>query len=361
MDLFNKKNKSFLYEYLNNASPTGAEKSGQKIWSAYIKPYVDEMHLDIYGTCYGIINPGKPYKVVIESHADEISWFINHISDDGFLRVIRNGGSDHAIAPSKRVNIHTPKGIIKGVFGWPAIHTRRGEKAKLSASINNIFIDVGAKNRKEVEEMGIHIGCIATFEDQVTEINNNFFAGRSLDNKMGGFVIAQVARLLKEEKIKLPYSLYVVNSVQEEVGLRGAEMIAQTIKPNVAIVTDVTHDTHTPLIDSKIHGQVKCGDGPTVTYAPAVHSKLIELVSKVANEHKIPFQREASSRSTGTDTDAFAYANGGTPSILLSLPLRYMHTTVEMAHRDDIENLVRWIIATLKALDAEMKFQYFVP
>jgi len=361
MEIFNKKNKDFLYEYLNNASPTGAEKSGQKIWSAYIKPYVDQIHLDIYGTCYGIINPGQPFKVVVESHADEISWFINHISDDGFLRVIRNGGSDHAIAPAKRVNIHTPNGIVKGVFGWPAIHTRRGEKAKLSASLNNIFIDVGAKDKKEVEKMGIHIGCIATFEDEITEINNNYFAGRSLDNKMGGFIIAQVARLLKKEKIILPYSLYFVNSVQEEVGLRGAEMIAQTIKPNVAIVTDVTHDTHTPLIDAKSQGQIKCGDGPTVTYAPAVHSKLIELATKAAQKNKIPFQKEASSRSTGTDTDAFAYANGGTPSILLSLPLRYMHTTVEMAHKKDIENLINWILVCLKDLDPKMDFRYFVP
>ncbi|TVQ47655.1 MAG: M42 family peptidase [Saprospirales bacterium] len=361
MNLFNEKNTSFLYEYLNNASPTGAEKSGQKIWSSFIKPFVDEIHLDIYGTCYGVVNPGKEFKVVLESHADEISWFINHISDDGFLRVIRNGGSDHAIAPAKRVNIHTPKGIVKGVFGWPAIHTRRGTKAKLSASLENIFIDVGAKNKKEVEKMGIHVGCIATFEDEITEINKKYFAGRSLDNKMGGFVLAQVAQYLKNEKIELPYSLYLVNSVQEEVGLRGAEMIAQTIRPNVAIVTDVTHDTHTPLVEPKVHGQVKCGDGPTVTYAPAVHSKLIDLACKTAEENKIPYQREASSRSTGTDTDAFAYSNGGTPSILLSLPLRYMHTTVEMAHKDDIENLVKWIIACLKELDPKTDFRYFVP
>nr|MBS0038248.1 M42 family metallopeptidase [Saprospiraceae bacterium] len=361
MDIFNAKNKKFLFEYLNNAAPTGAEKSGQKIWSSFIKPYVDELHLDIYGTCYGVINPGKPYRVAIESHADEVSWFINHISDDGFLRVIRNGGSDHAIAPAKRVNIHTPEGIVKGVFGWPAIHTRKGTKAKLNATLNNIFIDVGAKDKKEVEKMGIHIGCIATFEDEITELNKKYFVGRGLDNKMGGFVLAQVARMLKENKIDLPYSLYLVNSVQEEVGLRGAEMIAHTLKPNVAFVTDVTHDTGTPLIEPKVNGDVSCGKGPTVTYAPAVHSKLIELVARVAEKNKIPFQREASSRSTGTDTDAFAYSNGGIPSVLLSLPLRYMHTTVEMAHREDIENLVKWIYCCLQEVEPDFDFRYFVP
>ena len=361
MDVFNEKNKKFLFEYHNNAAPTGAEKSGQKLWASFVKPYVDELQLDIYGTCYGIINPGKPLRVAIESHADEISWFINHISEDGFLRVIRNGGSDHAIAPAKRVNIHTPKGVVKGVFGWPAIHTRKGSEDKLHASLKNIFVDVGASSKEEVEKMGIHVGCIATFEDEITELNKKYFAGRGLDNKMGGFVIAQVAKMLKDKKKELPFSLYLVNSVQEEVGLRGAEMIAQTIKPHVAIVTDVTHDTSTPLVNPKIHGEVSCGKGPTVTYAPAVHSKMIELVSKVAEKNKIPFQREASSRSTGTDTDAFAYSNGGIPSILLSLPLRYMHTTVEMAHKDDIENLIKWIYHSLLELDPEMDFRYFVP
>lgn len=361
MDIFNEKNLEFLYKYLNNAAPTGSEKSGQKIWAEYIRPWVDEIHLDIYGTCYGVINPGAEHRVVIESHADEISWFVNHICDKGYIRVIRNGGSDHAIAPAKRVLIHTKNGPVKGVFGWPAIHTRRGTNAKLNATLDNIFIDLGAKDKKEVEEMGVHVGSIVTFEDEITELNKNFFAGRGLDNKMGGFVIAQVARLLKEKNIELPYSLYLVNSVQEEVGLKGAHMVAETIKPHVAIVTDVTHDTSTPLVDAKKHGDVQSGNGPTVTYAPAVHYKLVEMATAIAEEMEIPYQREASSRTTGTDTDAFAYSNGGVPSILLSLPLRYMHTTVEMAHKDDIENLVKWILESVKKLNPGDDFRYFVP
>lgn len=356
--LIDKKAEKFLYKYLNNASPTGYEASGQKIWLDYMKPYMDEQYVDHYGTAYAIINPGQKFKVVIEGHADEISWYVNFISDSGYLQVIRNGGSDHIIAPSKRVDIHTKNGIVKGVFGWPAIHMRKGKDLNLSPSIENIFIDVGAKDKEEVTKMGIHPGCVITYEDELMKLNNRYYAGKALDNKIGGFCIAQVARRLKEKKKKLPFSLYVVNAVQEEVGLRGAEMIAHHIKPNLAIVTDVTHDTNTPLVDTKKQGDIKSGNGPTITYAPAVHNILRDLIIDTAEKNKIPFQREAASRATGTDTDAFAYSNGGVPSSLISLPLKYMHTTVEMAHVDDIENLIKLIYESLLAIDPDQSFRY---
>ena len=359
MSLITKESEAFLERYLNNASPTGYEWSGQKLWLEYIKPYIHDWKLDNYGTLYGIVNPDKPYKVVIEGHADEISWFVHHISEDGFINVIRNGGSDHLIAPSKRVNIHTRKGIIKGVFGWPAIHTRRGDDAKLVPKLDNIFIDVGAKDRDEVLAMGVHVGCVITFDDEMMMLNDKYYVGRALDNRMGGFCIAEVVRLIHENKVDLPFSLYIVNSVQEEVGLRGAQMVTETIKPDVAIVTDVTHDTHTPLINKKKVGDIKSGDGPSLTYAPSVHNKLLELVETAAEEEKIPFQREAASRTTGTDTDAFAYSNGGVPSVLISLPLRYMHTTVEMAHKKDVEDVIRLIYATLLRIEDGHNFKYF--
>jgi putative aminopeptidase FrvX len=353
------KSKEFLHKYLNNASPTGYEVSGQKIWVEYINPYVDAVHLDNYGTAYGIINPGQEYRVIIEAHADEISWYVNYISDNGYIQVIRNGGSDHIIAPSMRVNIHTKKGIVKGVFGWPAIHTRKGKDENMAPTVDNIFVDVGAKDKAEVLAMGIHVGCVITFQDELTMLNDTYYCGRALDNRLGGFCIAEVARMLKEKKKKLPYSLYIVNAVQEEIGLRGAEMIANTIKPHLAIITDVTHDTNTPLVNNKIQGDIKCGLGPVLTYAPAVHNLLLEQVIEVAEAKKIDFQRSASSRSTGTDTDAFAYSNGGVPSVLISLPLRYMHTTVEMAHKKDVESVTQLIYESLLSIKAGQSFKYF--
>ncbi len=356
--LLNEKSIEFLEKYLNNAAPTGYEWEGQKLWMDYMEPYVDEFITDTYGTAVGVINPKAKYKVVIEGHADEISWYVNYITDDGLIYVIRNGGSDHQIAASKRVNIHTKNGIVKGVFGWPAIHTRDKEKEQ-APKLDNISIDVGCTSKEEVEALGVHVGCVITYPDEFFILNKNKFVCRALDNRIGGFMIAQVARLLKENKKKLPFGLYVTNSVQEEIGLRGAEMITQRIKPNVAIVTDVTHDTTTPMIEKKTNGLTKIGDGPVISYAPAVQNRLRNLLIETAEEKKIPFQRMASSRMTGTDTDAFAYSNGGVASALISLPLRYMHTTVEMVHRDDVENVIRLIYESLLQLKDGETFSYF--
>lgn len=349
---------AFFEKYINNPSPTGFEWKGQEIWLDYLKPYIDDHYVDNYGTAVGIINPEAEYKVVIEAHADEISWFVNYITSDGLIYVIRNGGSDHQIAPSKRVDIHTDNGIVKAVFGWPAIHTRLGGEKEEAPTLKNIFLDCGCTSKEEVEALGIHVGCVITYEDEFMVLNNRYYVGRALDNRAGGFMIAEVARLLKENNVKLPFGLYIVNAVQEEIGLRGAEMIAHRIKPNVAIVTDVTHDTGTPMINKIVQGDLSCGKGPVISYAPAVQNNLNKLLIESAQKANIPFQRQASSRSTGTDTDAFAYSNDGVPSALISLPLRYMHTTVEMIHKDDVDNVIRLIYESLLNIQNGQDFRY---
>ncbi|MFC3809802.1 M42 family metallopeptidase [Lacihabitans lacunae] len=352
------KNIEFLYKYLNNASPTGFESTGQQIWLDYLKPYIDETIIDVYGTAVGVINAGKEYKVVIEAHSDEISWFVNYITDSGYIYVRRNGGSDHQIAPSMRVNLHTrKKGIVKGIFGWPAIHVRDNAKEE-TPTLKNIFIDVGAASKAEVEEMGIHVGTVATFEDGLMELNEKFYVGRALDNRMGGYIIAEVARKLKENKVELPFTLYVVNAVQEEIGLRGSEMISRRLKPDVAVVVDVTHDTQSPMYNKVKDGDIACGKGPSLTYGPAVQNNLLNMIMDLAEEHKIPFQRAAATRSTGTDTDSFAYSAEGVASALISLPQKYMHTTVEMCHKDDINACIELYYAFLTNLKAGTDFRY---
>ncbi len=356
--LLTKDSLAFLERYLNNPSPTGFESEGQKLWLEYIKPYVDTHLVDPYGSVVGIINPEAKWKVVIEAHADEISWFVHYITKEGFIYVKRNGGSDHMIAPSKRVNIHTDKGVVKAVFGWPAIHVRTAKNDPVPTT-ENIFLDCGCDSKEEVEKLGVHVGCVVTFEDEFMVLNGRHFTGRALDNRMGGFMIAEVARLLKEERAKLPFGLYITNSVQEEVGLRGAEMIVERIKPDVAIVTDVTHDTQTPMMSKVQSGDIACGKGPVLSYAPAVHNSVLRHIVKTAEAAKIPFQRLAASRATGTDTDAFAYGGAGVPSALISLPLRYMHTTVETVSRVDVENVIRLIHTSVKALKAGQDLRYF--
>ncbi len=349
----------FMKQYLNTASPVGFEISGQRVWLDYIKPFVDTTFVDPYGTAVGVINPDAPFKVVIEAHADEISWFVNHVTESGLIYLKRNGGVDPQIAPSQRVFIHGKKGPVKAVFGWPAIHTRIGVDVKdPQTKIENLFLDCGARSKKDVDDLGIQVGSVVTYQDGFDELANDYYIARAFDNRIGGFMIAEVARLLKENKKKLPFGLYVVNAVQEEIGLRGAEMIARRIKPNVAIITDVTHDTTTPMINKLIEGEVHCGRGPALVFGPAVHNKLLDFIQGVADKTKIAVQLRVTSRSTGTDTDSFAYANDGCPSALISIPLRYMHTTVEMLHRSDIENTISLMYESLLALTPKTNLSY---
>lgn len=352
---------AFLQNYINNPSPTGFESGGQKIWLEYLREFVDTTFTDPYGTAVGVINPAQKFKVVIEAHVDEICWFINYITPEGLIYLKRNGGVDHQIAPSQRVWIHGKKGPVKAVFGWPAIHTRVSnvDTKETQPKVDNLFLDSGARSKKEAEDLGIHVGAVATYEAGFEELAYNYYVGRAFDNRVGGFMIAEVARLLKENKKILPFGLYVVNAVQEEIGLRGAEMIARRLKPDIAIITDVTHDSNTPMINKLIEGDCSCGKGPALTYGPAVHNKLLDHVQNTAEKNNIPVQLKTVSRSTGTDTDSFAYANEGCPSVLISIPLRYMHTTVEMLHRNDIENTIKLMYETVLSLNPKTNLSYF--
>lgn len=351
-------NEKFLENYLNSNSPTGFEYElgGQKVWMDYISKFVNEVEIDNYGTAYGIMgNMDSDFKVVIEAHADEISWFVNYIDSKGYIKVIRNGGSDTTIAPSMRVTLWGENGPIDGIFGHPAIHIH---DRKTSADLDSIFIDVGASSKEDVDKLGIKVGTVITFKDNFMKLGNDYYTGRALDNRIGGVMIAEVARKLKEKGKELPFKLYIVNSVQEEIGLRGAEMIAQTIKPNVAIITDVCHETSSPCYTASKQGEHIAGNGGVVTRAPAVHNKLRKLILDTGDKKKIPYQLSASSRSTGTDTDAFAFSNGGVPSALISLPLKYMHTTCETVHKEDVKNVIKLIYQTLLNIEENHNFKY---
>lgn len=358
-----KLNEEFLENYLNSNGPVGFEcqldgcdKPTQKVWCDYIKQYVDKIEVDNYGTAYGIMgNLDSDFKVVIDAHSDEISWTVNYIDTKGYIRVIKNGGSDPQIAPSMRVKIWGSKGVIDGIFGHPAIHISDRKK---ESDINSIFIDVGASSKSEVIDMGINIGTPITFSDGFMKLGKKFYTGRALDNRIGGFVIAEVARKLKEYGIKLPFKLYIVNSVQEEVGLRGAQMIAQTIGPNVAIITDVCHDTDSPVYNPVKLGETKCGLGPVITTAPSVQNNLRKLIINVANEESIKYQLKAASRSTGTNTESFAYSNSGVTSALISLALKNMHTTCETCHKDDVKNTIKLIYELLLNIQENHNFKY---
>jgi putative aminopeptidase FrvX len=351
------KKKEFLENYLNATSPTGMETAGQKIWLDYIKPYVDETYTDIYGTAVGVINPGKKYKVVIEAHADEIGWTVSHIDSKGFIKVVRNGGSDHHIAPGTPVQILGDDGIVEGHFGWLAIHERKGSQSKITPEIDKLFIDIEASSKEEVEKRGIFVGTPIVYDTKFKERNGRFIS-RALDNRIGGYMITQVAKKLHDKKDELPYSLYIVNAVQEEIGLVGAHMIANSIKPDVAIITDVCHDTSTPLMNPTTAGDTKCGDGPVLFRGADIQLNLHKQVLNVAKDKKIKFQRGSYNGNSGTDTGAFYKANGGVACQLISLPLKYMHTTVETVHEKDVKSVIKLIYHTLLSIKDGQDFRY---
>ena len=352
-----KANKKFLYNYLNAFSPVGQESEGQQIWTDYIRPYVDTLKQDAYGTTYGVLKGsqpslahrlGVPYKVVIEAHCDEIAWIITNIEKTGMIRVKRHGGSDNMIAPSKTVMIHTHDGKkVRGLFGWPAIHTR-DSYTEMGYEQHELWVDCGLADKEAVINAGIEIGNLITFDTQLEEIGD-YYVGRSLDNKIGGYIIAEALRTIKENSIKLPYDLYVVNSVQEEVGLHGAKKIAKELKADLALVHDVCHNTNTPKIDKAKDGDNKGGEGPCLEYTAQNHRDINKMLREVAKTNDIPVQLTVG--SMGNDTMAFFMEN--TPTAILATPLKYMHTTVEMAHKDDVEACIKLFIEFLKALTIE--------
>jgi len=341
-----KKNKEFLYEYLNAYSPAGQEEEGQEIWRNYIEDHVDVIKTDAYGTSYGIkrTKTENPLKVVIEAHCDEIAWIITNIEADGMIRVKRHGGSDNMIAPSKTVMIHTHTGTkVKGLFGWPAIHTRSAGTIK-GYEPHELWVDTGLKDLAAVNKAGVEVGNLITFDDQFHEMGD-YYVGRSLDNKIGGYIIAEALREISEKKYELPFDLYVVNSVQEEVGLFGAKKIAKHLQADLALVHDVCHSFSLKM-DAAKDGSMLAGKGPAIEYTPQNHRGINKLLREVADKNKIPLQLIVG--STGNDTIAFFLEN--TITAILATPLKYMHSTVEMAAKKDVKRAIKIFVEFLLEL-----------
>jgi len=353
-------NKKFLEEYLNEYSAVGFEHlNGQRVWVDYMSKFVDKIYDDNYGTVIAVINPEAEFKVVLDAHADEICWYISHIDKNGHLYVLRNGGSDVQIAPSKDVVIFTQSGkMVPGVFGWLAVHVRYGDLKDFKPELDNLWIDIGATSEEEVKNMGINIGDVALFNDKFRILNEDKWVARSLDDKIGGYINSQVARKLYENKDKLPFGLYIVNSVQEEIGLRGAQMATQSIKPNIAICVDPIHNSNIPHLSTIKEGDFKFGDGVVLSVSPAIQKNLFNFMVNIAKEKNINYKIDIRSGSTGTNSDSYAYSNGGVVTGLVSIPLKYMHTTVEMVQESDVENAIELIYNTIISLENNHDFRY---
>jgi len=345
----------FLKEYVATPSPSGYEMKlgGQKVWIDYVKQYADSVETDEYGNAYASYGEGKVFRVLIDAHADEIGFYVFDITDKGFLKVRCIGGSDITIAPSSRVNVWGDNGSIPGVFGHPAIHVH---KRKFEHKEESVFVDLGVSTKEEVEALGIHVGTPITMADGFMELGN-YYCGRSLDDKIGGFITAQVLKRLREENIELPFELVIANTVQEEVGLYGAKMSAQLMNPDVAIAIDVTHDTESPAYDKEKQGSLTAGEGVVIMTGPSLHNGVVDMIIDSANKGNVKFQRTATGGSSGTNADAYAYPHG-IPTGLLKMAMRYMHTTVETVHKDDVDSAIELLLYVLNNPRIIKSFKY---
>ncbi len=353
--------RDFLFDLLGTPSPTGFEVEGQRKWANYVRPFADDVDNDAYGTAWATLKgkkpkSGKPLTLMLEAHADEIGYMVKHITPEGFIRVNQIGGSDCATARGRRLSILGDKGAVLGIIGNTAIHIRDRSNGEKAPKIHELYVDVGANSAKDVAKLGIRIGHPAVYNDTVEAFGPKRLVGRALDNRIGGFIIARVMANLSASKKKPNATVIAVNAVQEEIGGYGAKMATYRLEPDVAICLDVTHATDTPNIEHAIHGEITLGGGPTVTHGTCNHPQVIDRLMQVAKKAKIPLQHESSTNYSGTDTDTIYHQRVGTPSGLVSLPLRYMHSVVETVDLTDVQHTIDLLTAFALAVTADEKF-----
>jgi endoglucanase len=350
-----KHEREFLWALLHTPSPTGFEMPGQRVWAAEVAKTGASVECDSYGSTWAVW-PGRSERtVMLEAHADEIGFMIVQVDDKGFLRLRPIGGSDAATARGKRLRVLGSKGEVAGVIGNTAIHLRRGETNDEKApKVHELWVDVGASNRQQVAALGLRVGHPAVYADEPVELAHRRLAGRALDNRVGGFIIARVLAKVAAARRTPAFRLLCLNAVQEEIGGHGAMMAPHRLRPELCLCLDVTHATDTPGLEPAKHGSVTLGGGPTLTHGTANHPQLVDRLVQVADRARIPIQHEASSRATGTDTDKIFHTREGVPSALVSLPLRSMHSAVETADLDDVEHtidLLAGFVLSLKLSD----------
>lgn len=344
--------REFLFHLLDTPSPTGREMPGQRVWADYVRDAANSVQCDAYGSTWATLDGRCPGSIMLAAHADEIGWMIRHVQEDGFLRIDRVGGTDHAVGRGRRLRILGDQGEVTGIIGNTAIHLRRDASGQEKVpKAHELWVDVGASSAEEVAAMGLRVGHFAVYQDGPAELANQRLVSRALDNRIGSFIIAEVLHRLAAAETPPPWQLICLNAIQEEIGGHGAVMATHQLRPDLCLCLDVTHATDTPDIDLNQHGKVTLGGGPTVTHGTANHPEVVARLIAIATDLGIPLQHEASSRVTGTDTDKIFHQNGGVPSALVSLPLRCMHSVVETAHLADIEHTIQLLAAFVGSLN----------
>lgn len=348
-----KESMKFLKDLLETPSPSGFEEAIQKVVAEYVKPFVDEIYKDVHGNQYAVKNPKAKLRIMLAGHVDEIALMVNHIDEEGFLRFVAIGGIDPSVLDGQRVIVHGAKGPVRGVIGRKAIHLTEQEDRGKPLKMHEMWIDLGAVDRKEAERLTA-IGDAVTIDQPVIELRNDRIVARALDDRIGAFVIVEAMRLLAKRKINC--AVYCVTTVQEEIGLRGATTSAYGCNPHAGIAVDVNHATDYPNIDAKRYGLGKLGGGPMVSRGANVNPVVYRQLMEAAKKKAIPYQVSAEPRGTGTDANAMQLSRGGVATGLIGIPNRYMHSPVEMVSLFDVEHASTLIAEWIAGLKANTTF-----
>ncbi len=372
-----------LRDLLAARGPSGYETAPAAVWSAAAKVFGADVQTDVVGTPSARVAPrargghrtngdahetpaeARPAaarsdeqarrRLVVMGHIDEIGLIVTHIDDEGYLWFREVGGWDAQILVGQRVVLGTRDGEVSGVIGKKPIHLLRDEERKKVADVRELHIDIGAKDGAQASEL-VRVGDVAVIDGDPLELPNGRIASRALDNRLGSFVALEAARLVAEAGGASDWELVAVAAAQEETTFGGSRTSAFSLKPDAAIVVDVTHATDAPGIDVKESGKHELGSGPVLSRGSTLNPRLSELLYDTAEKEKIAFTVEAIGRNTGTDADAVHLSRGGVPTALVSIPLRYMHSPVELVQLEDVHAAAALIAAAALSLDAKTSF-----
>jgi putative aminopeptidase FrvX len=349
------KNIDVLKHLVETPSPGGNESRVQRIWMNYVSKFTDSQTQDAYGNVVARIDAGGDQTLMISAHADEIGMMVKYIDDDGFIYVNAIGGVDPSIMQARRVQIYNDQhGDIDGVIGCIPAHLKSSKDEVSVPAMSDLFIDIGVSSRKEAQCL-VAIGDTITLTDRFIRIGDKIAVARAFDDRVGLFIIAEVARLLRDESLNT--DVCIVSNIGEEVGTAGIQQVINTLRPDMALVTDVTFATDYPGLEKTMHGDVKLGHGPALAHGGPNHKEIVALLAKTAQDWRIPVQHEITAETSGTDADGVFWDQGGIPTALVSLPNRYMHSPVELVHLDDIDNTIQLMVEFVKSIKPNHSFR----
>jgi endoglucanase len=341
---------SFLTELLHARSPSGYESEAQAVFDRYVKPAADLYANDALGNRIATLNPAGDPVLMLAGHMDELGLIITYVNKDGFIYFDTIGGHDRTVISGRRVIIQTANGPVKGVTGKRAIHLMDEADRKKVPEIHEIWIDIGARSKKEALER-ISIGDAATYDHEFELFSGSIGAARAFDNKVGAYIVGETLIRLSKEKKKLAAKVVSVATSQEEIGVRGATTAAYAVNPHIAVAVDVGHATDHPDCDNRKYGETKLGGGPILCRGANINPKVYQRLLAAAKKAKIPYQFDADPRPTGTDARAIQMGRGGVATGLISIPLRYMHTPSEVVDLEDVERCVKLLVEFAKGLE----------